>query len=119
MADTKKSPKASSKPESTSVKGDKKAAAKKDQPTGAKKCFAKVKQFFKDVRGETKKIVWNSKADTMKNTGVVLMVTVIVGAGVWVCDLAFRQLVELVYSLAGNGGAETAMIVASSLANLF
>ena len=119
MADTKKSPKASSKPESTSVKGDKKAAVKKDQPTGAKKGFAKVKQFFKDVRGETKKIVWNSRADTVKNTGVVLMVTVIVGAGVWVCDLAFRELVELVYSLAGNGGAEAAMIAVQNLANLF
>ena len=117
MADTKKSPKSSSKPESTSVKGDKKTAAKKDQPSGAKKGFAKVKQFFKDVRGETKKIVWNSKADTIKNTGVVLMVTVIVGAGV--CDLAFRQLVELVYSLAGKGGAEAAMIAVQNLANLF
>lgn len=47
------------------------------------------------------------------------MVTVIVGAGVWVCDLAFRQLVELVYSLAGKGGAEAAMIAVQNLANLF
>lgn len=104
MADT-KSPKASSKPESTSVKSDKKAAAKKDAAKSSKG-FGRVKQFFKDVRGETKKIVWNSREDTVKNTGVVLMVTTIVGAGVWICDFLFRQLVELVYSLAGNGGAE-------------
>ncbi len=119
MADTNKSPKASSKSENTSVKGDKKATAKKDQSSGAKKGFAKVKQFFKDVRGETKKIVWNSRADTIKNTGVVFMVTAIVGAGVWICDLVFRQLVELIYSLAGNGGAEAAMIAVQNLANLF
>ncbi len=116
MADT-KSPKASSKPESTSVKGEKKTASK-NAPSGASKVFGSIKTFFKEVRGETKKIVWNSKEDTIKNTGVVLMVTTIIGAGVWICDVVFRQLVELIYTIAGNGGAEAAMIAVQNLTNI-
>ena len=97
MADKKQTPKTSSKSEKEVTKSEKKAAS---NPTGAKKIFASIKQFFKDVKGETKKIVWNSRQDTIKNTGIVLMVTVIVGAGVWVADFAFRELVEYVVSLA-------------------
>ncbi len=113
MADNKQT-KASSKPEKEkSTKPAKKADKKADQ-AGATKVFARIKQFFKDVKGESKKIVWNTWNDTVKNTGVVLMVTLIVGAGVWISDVVFRQLMELVYSLAGNGG-EAAMIMLSNL----
>ncbi|MDD6808362.1 MAG: preprotein translocase subunit SecE [Oscillospiraceae bacterium] len=113
MAD-KKQNKASSKPEKENAKPAKKADKKPAEQSGAKKVFARIKQFFKDVKGESKKIVWNSWNDTVKNTGVVLMVTLIVGAGVWISDVVFRQLMELVYSLAGNGGEE-AIIMLSNL----
>ncbi|NLL63856.1 MAG: preprotein translocase subunit SecE [Ruminococcaceae bacterium] len=125
MANKKKSPKtkASSKPESANVKKEKKTVVKNEQKmpvkkeqkatakktqkpavkkeqSGAAKFFGKIKQFFKDVKGETKKIVWNSREDTFKNTGVVFMVTGIVGSGVWICDFAFRKLIEFIFSLA-------------------
>lgn len=110
MADNKKMPK-DSKPEKTAVKKtEKKSADKKPN------IFGKIKQFFKDVRGESKKISWTSWSDTIKNTGVVLMVTVVIGAGVWLSDLLFRQLIDLVYRLAGTGTAEAAVIM---LQNLF
>ena len=57
-----------------------------------------------------------SWSETVKNTGVVLMVTVVIGAGVWISDLLFRQLIDLVYRLAGTGTAEAAVVM---LQNLF
>ncbi|MDO5448024.1 MAG: preprotein translocase subunit SecE [Clostridia bacterium] len=108
MAEEKKTPKAS-KPEK---KVEKKSAEKKPN------VFGKIKQFFKDVKGETKKIVWNTWPNTVKDTGVVLMVTVIIGAGVWISDVVFRQLIELIYNLAGQGGAESAMIMLQNLTTL-
>lgn len=104
MAEEKKTPKAS--------KPEKKSADNKPNILG------KIKQFFKDVKGETKKIVWNTWPNTVKDTGVVLMVTVIIGAGVWISDVVFRQLIELIYSLAGQGGAESAMIMLQNLTTL-
>ena len=95
-----------------SGKVEKKSAENKPNILG------KIKQFFKDVKGETKKIVWNTWPNTVKDTGVVLMVTVIIGAGVWISDVVFRQLIELIYSLAGQGGAESAMIMLQNLTTL-
>ncbi len=108
MADNQKTPKASSKPEKETKKADKKAA---EAGTG-KKMLGSVKQFFKDVKGETKKIVWNSKEDTIKNTGVVLAVTAVVGAGVWIADVVFGALKDLAF------GGEAAMIMLQGLTNL-
>lgn len=105
MADNKKAPKASSKPE----KETKKAAV---EPGTGKKMLGSVKQFFKDVKGETKKIVWNSKEDTIKNTGVVLAVTTIVGAGVWIADVVFGAIKDLAF------GGETAAVMLQNLTDL-
>lgn len=102
----------------TKAKNDKAKSkdAKAQEKTGAGKVFGKIKQFFKDVKSECKKIVWSSWSNTIKDTGVVLLVTVIVGAGVWICDLLFRQLVELVYASAG--AADAAMIALQNLTTL-
>ncbi|MBQ0135883.1 MAG: preprotein translocase subunit SecE [Oscillospiraceae bacterium] len=101
-------------------KPEKKAEKKTDKKSADKKSiFGTIKQFFKDVKGETKKIVWNTWPNTIKDTGVVLMVTVIIGAGVWISDVLFRQLIELVYHLAGSGTAETGMIMLQNLTSMF
>ena len=45
---------------------------------------AKISRFFKDLRGEMKKISWPGKKQIINNTGVVIAVVVaasIVGAG--------------------------------------
>ena len=87
MADAQKTPKAS-KPE--------KSTAKKDT-ANKPNVFGKIKQFFKDIKGETKKIVWNSWSDTVKDTGVVFLVTAVVGAGVWISDLLFSKVIALLF----------------------
>ena len=109
MADKKKMPK-DSKPEKTAAKKTEKKSAEKKSNV-----FTKIKQFFKDVKGETKKISWQSWPETVKNTGVVLMVTVVIGAGVWISDVLFRQLIDLIYRLAESGTAEAGMIMLQNL----
>ena len=109
MADNKKSLK-DSKPEKAAPKKAEKKPAEKKTSDKKPNIFGKIKQFFKDVRGESKKIAWQSWSETVKNTGVVLMITVVIS------DLLFRQLIDLVYRLAGTGTAEAAVVM---LQNLF
>lgn len=66
-------------------KGDKKPVGKR------------VIQFFKDYKSETKKIVWPGLRDVVKNTVVVLVMCVLVGALIWLVDLGLGQLLKLVW----------------------
>ena len=45
-----------------------------------------INRFFKDFRGESKKIVWPDAKTVLKNTGVVLVVVAIVTAVVFLID---------------------------------
>lgn len=61
-----------------------------------KKIWAAIKRFFKDLRGETKKIVWPSRQMVIKSTGVVLAAIIIIGAGIWIIDFALSGAVSAV-----------------------
>ncbi|MBR3942772.1 MAG: preprotein translocase subunit SecE [Clostridia bacterium] len=50
---------------------------------------SKVKEFFKGVKGEFKKIVWPSFHTVVNNTGVVIAVSIIVAVIVYLLDLGF------------------------------
>lgn len=54
--------------------------------------FAKIgkaiAKFFKDLKGETKKIVWPGRQMVLKSTGIVLAVILVIGAGIWIIDYA-------------------------------
>ena len=47
-----------------------------------------IARFFKDLRGETKKIVWPGPKMIVKSTGIVLASILVLGAVVWIIDLA-------------------------------
>ena len=51
----------------------------------------RVAKFFRDLKSERKKITWPSKEDTLKKTGVVIVVGLL--------DLGFSKLVLLLGSL--------------------
>lgn len=102
------------------AKNNKNASAKKNKSAksdlnakGEKKFTARVSQFFKDLNSETKKIVWTSGSDTMKNTLVVLLVVLVVGIGVWIADaLLIKGRTHIVENATAQ--AETAVIMLSS-----
>ncbi len=50
-----------------------------------------VKKFFKDFRGTCKKVIWPDRKTVLRNTLIVFVTVVIVGAGVWIVDFAFSR----------------------------
>ena len=52
--------------------------------------FAGIVNYFKDVRGEMKKVVWPTYKQLQKNTIIVLISIVIIGIFIWALDLGFQ-----------------------------
>ena len=61
----------------------------------------RVGKFFRDCKGEIKKIVWPTPKATFKNTGVVLITIVVVTLFVFLLDTVFMNLLGLVMDVAG------------------
>ena len=58
-----------------------------------------LSKWFREMKSELKKVVWPSGKETMKNTGTVLLCSLIVGAFIWIFDavavLAVNTLIGL------------------------
>ena len=56
-------------------------------------------RWFREMKSELKKVVWPSGKETAKNTGTVLLCSVVVGAFIWIFDavavLAVNTLIGL------------------------
>lgn len=55
----------------------------------------KVKKFLKDLKAELKKVVWPSRKQVFKNTGIVLVFMAVAAVFVWGLDTGFSQLLNL------------------------
>ena len=81
---------------------DEKKTVKKEDTSKAKKpnIFKRmgkaIAKFFKDLRGETKKIVWPGRQMVIKSTGIVLAAILVIGAGIWILDFAVSGAVTAV-----------------------
>ena len=53
-----------------------------------------IAKFFKDLKGETKKIVWPGRHMVLKSTGIVLAAILVIGAGIWILDFAVSGAVK-------------------------
>lgn len=51
-----------------------------------KKAKRDLGKWFREMRSELKKVVWPSRQETMKNTGTVLLCSLVVGVCIWVFD---------------------------------
>ncbi len=62
-----------------------------DKPAKAKKpsIFARIKNWFRELKGEIKKIVWPTRQQTMNNTMVVLACCLVLGVFIWIIDAGF------------------------------
>ena len=61
--------------------------------------FARIAKYFRDVKGEFKKIVWPSRKQVMNNVAVVMVMVVIFAVGTWGVDLLFGWLRDLLLNL--------------------
>jgi len=81
------------------------APSKKDAPAKEKKAdkkpgiFKRLFKFFREVKSETKKIVWSSKKQTFNNTVVVIVAMVVIGAVVVGLDYLFSWIIQGLISL--------------------
>ncbi len=98
MADEKKNVAKENTSEAKTEKKVKKAPSK-FSPKNIGKAIAR---FFKDLKGETKKIVWPGRQMVIKSTGVVLAAILVVGAGIWVIDFAISGAVTGINKAAEN-----------------
>lgn len=53
-------------------------------------------RFLRDYKSEIKKIVWPGPREVVKNTAVVLVISLLVGIFIWVLDFGIAQLLEFV-----------------------
>ena len=58
-------------------------------------------KWFREMKSELKKIVWPTPKKTLKDTGTVLMFSLVVGVCIWVFDYAAVSAVRLLIGLAG------------------
>lgn len=63
----------------------------------SKKKTSAFKQYFRDLKSEFKKVVWPSKKQVMKNTGVVLVFMGIVTVGVVALDYVLIWVTNLIF----------------------
>lgn len=62
--------------------------------------FGKAGKFFRDCKGELKKIVWPTPKAVFKNMGIVLVTMVILGVFIFLLDTVFMQILSLVMDVA-------------------
>ena len=58
-------------------------------------------RWFREMRSELKKIVWPTPQKTAKDTGTVLLFSLLVGVCIWIFDYAAYSAVQLLIGLAG------------------
>ena len=58
-------------------------------------------RWFREMKSELKKVVWPAPKKTLRDTGTVLLFSLIVGACIWVFDYAAVSAVRLLIGLAG------------------
>ena len=80
----------------------KKTDAKKEKKSGKVGIFKRIGNFFRGIIGEIKKIVWPTPQATLKNTIVVIVACLLIGACVWIFDFGMGKFVDWVLGFAGK-----------------
>ncbi len=57
--------------------------------------FARIKNWFVDMKAELKRVVWPSFKKVRQNTFIVLIFVLVVGAVIWVLDWLFSGGIAL------------------------
>ena len=92
------------------TKKDKKTdAPAKKKGNGLKNVGAKIKKFFKDFRGEWKKVTWPSGQTVLKNSLVVIVIVAIMGIALLAVDTGLSSIIDLLVGLAKDSDTKEMM----------
>ncbi len=76
-----------------------------------------IKKFCKDIKGETKKIVWPDAKTVLKSTAVVLVAVLVCALAIFAVDQLLALLLSLLERAAESVGNADASNVATTVAN--
>ena len=58
--------------------------------------------WFREMKSELKKVVWPNKQTVLKNTGTVLLCSLVIGACIWIFDYVAVSAVQIILSVFGG-----------------
>jgi len=56
----------------------------------------RMRTYFKGVKAEMKKVIWPTKKELVNYTGVVVLISAIVGLVVWLLDTVILRILSLI-----------------------
>ena len=65
--------------------------------------FSRVAKFFREIKSEVKKVTWPSVPTVFKNSGITLVMIIVVGLFVFVLDIGLNKLLGLIMEVAPIG----------------
>jgi len=74
---------------------DKKAASR----AGAARQKIDVKEYFRGIKTETKKVVWPTRKELGSYTGVVIFTCVVFSLGIWIVDSLFLGALKYILNI--------------------
>lgn len=95
----------SKKADSKKEKAKKTDAPKDKKPNVFVRMGRSIKKFFKDLRGECKKVVWPDRKTVLKSSGIVLASVAVLGVVIWGIDTGLSELIKLLLNAAENASA--------------
>ena len=57
--------------------------------------------WFREMKSELKKVVWPNRQTVAKNTGTVLLCSLIIGACIWIFDFVAVSAVDMILQVFG------------------
>jgi len=63
--------------------------------------FKRIAKWFREMKSELKKVIWPTRKELVKNSGVSLLFMVVSGLVIWGFDFVASKLVELLFVIAG------------------
>ena len=71
-----------------------------------KRFFGAIARYFRELRSELKKVTWPTPKQVLKNTLIVIVCVLIIGAFIWVFDFVARygidNLIKAVHNATHN-----------------
>lgn len=61
----------------------------------------KIKKWFKEMKAELKKVIWPTKKQTVKNTGIALVMMLVSSIAIWGFDQIAQMGVKALITLVG------------------
>ena len=58
-------------------------------------------KWFREMKSELKKVVWPNKKTVVKNTGTVLLCSLVIGLCIWIFDFVSTSAVQMILSVFG------------------